>query len=193
MGTVPLLPPTWGSWRLWEGFTSSSSSVHQPCLKGGQWQPRGQWLFPGAVPLLTFQCHGESEVLERQMQPEEQLKCEFLLLKVYCHSESSFFSKIPYYYYVSQNLKEPMWLDKIKKKRLQMKWYTQVGGFVRDMSRIFQNHRTFYKVSSSLGIGRPKTSFQKKWKRMFSWTWVALCASQNSPPLSRVPTLTQLN
>ncbi|XP_029788732.1 nuclear autoantigen Sp-100 [Suricata suricatta] len=130
-------------------------------------------------------CHQKSEVLKRQMQPEEQLKCEFVLLMVYSCSKSTFFVSKPHYSLeASHGLKKPMWLNKIK-RRLQMKWYTQVGGFVRDMSRIFQNHRTFYKNNQK--FVRLGSQVEYVFENNFRTTFAIQERSENSSQLE--PTL----
>ncbi|XP_030734069.2 sp110 nuclear body protein isoform X3 [Globicephala melas] len=112
------------------------------------------------------QCLGESGVLARQMQPEEQLKCEFLLLKASCHPQSSFFMEAPCNIRdYGEPFREAMWLDLVK-ERLAEKVYT-VAWFLRDIHLIFRNHKTFYKASDFAQVGLDlEAEFEKDLKEV---------------------------
>ncbi|XP_017745005.1 PREDICTED: nuclear autoantigen Sp-100-like [Rhinopithecus bieti] len=114
-------------------------------------------------------CHQESEVLMRQMLPEEQLKCEFLLLKVYCDPKSPFFASEPYYNKEgSQGPQKPMWLNKVK-RNLNEQAYSQVEGFVQDMRLIFHNHKEFYREDKFITLGiQVQDNFEKNFRNIFA-------------------------
>ncbi|KAM5325256.1 nuclear body protein SP140-like protein isoform 2-T2 [Glossophaga mutica] len=105
----------------------------------------------------------ESEVLEKQMGPEEKLKCEFLLLKVYHHLESNIFPNIPHGNYItkaSQYLGKLRKLDTIKKKLITEN-YRKVKDFMEAMDKVFQG------VSSDK-LHLNQEDFMKNFKRVFA-------------------------
>ncbi|ERE86235.1 nuclear body protein [Cricetulus griseus] len=113
--------------------------------------------------------HKESEVLRRKMLPEEQQKCELLLLTIYCHPKSRFFISKPKKRKENfPDIQEHMWLNKIK-YRLNRKTYLSVQHFVKDMRLIFWNHRIIYNNCkfSNLGV-TVRSLFEKTFKRIFS-------------------------
>ncbi|XP_006047120.1 nuclear body protein SP140-like protein isoform X7 [Bubalus bubalis] len=86
----------------------------------------------------------ESEILQKRMLPREQLTRD-----------------------ASQNLEEPMWLNKIKDK-LTMTLYYQVWEFMRDMRLIFQNHKIVYRDSKFISLGlQLETQFENDFKDIF--------------------------
>ncbi|KAM5325247.1 nuclear body protein SP140-like protein isoform 2-T2 [Glossophaga mutica] len=109
------------------------------------------------------QRYRESEVLERQMEPEEKLKCAFLFLKVCGPLENDIFLKIPHENYAekaSQCLERLRMLDKIKKS-LNEGDYTKVKGFVQAMHLLFQDPKC---NNSDL----TEEEFKKNFKEVFA-------------------------
>ncbi|KAM4868129.1 nuclear autoantigen Sp-100 isoform X2 [Urocitellus parryii] len=151
--------------------STCSRSYHQNCHIPPVDAQRSQWSctlcrtkawenHPESQP-----CHLESEVLKRPMLPEEQLKCELILLKVYCYSQSAFFAQEPYY---TQDPQEHMWLNKVK-ERLNKKKYHRVQGFVRDMRLIFLNNKAFYRNHKFIQLPlKIEAIFEKYFKNIFS-------------------------
>ncbi|XP_059559476.1 nuclear body protein SP140-like protein [Myotis daubentonii] len=105
----------------------------------------------------------ESEVLARPMRSEEKMKCEFLLLKAYCHFEGNVFPNIPhenYFQKASQCLETLRRLDEIKNS-LNDGCYAQVEGFVLDMNNIYQDPKH---NDSDL----TEEEFKKNFKKVFA-------------------------
>ncbi|XP_010606409.1 nuclear autoantigen Sp-100 isoform X4 [Fukomys damarensis] len=103
-------------------------------------------------------CHQESEVLMKELCGEEQLKCELLLLKVYCCVDSAFFVTEPNYGCTC--------LDQIK-TRLNEKKYSRVKEFVQDIRFIFQNYKAFYGDKQFIDVGTLEGRFEKNFKNIF--------------------------
>ncbi|XP_053519294.1 nuclear body protein SP140-like protein isoform X2 [Artibeus jamaicensis] len=115
----------------------------------------------------NLQCHKESEVLARQMGPEEQLKCEFLLLEIYCHSDNDCSEKMPQDNYtpeIFECMKNLQMLKEIGRK-LREQCYPKVESFMKDMRLIFQNHKAFNKCKDLFLLG---ITLEKKFEKNFT-------------------------
>nr|XP_033814814.1 nuclear body protein SP140-like protein [Geotrypetes seraphini] len=112
----------------------------------------------------------ESQVLKVLMTPKHYLKCEFLLLKLYCEDESLIFAKNPTHTIqnYSSYIEKPMWLDHVKQKLFKKK-YNTVESFVQDIRLIFKNCRTFNKENEfgKLGV-QLSTSFENNLRNAFA-------------------------
>ncbi|XP_075807774.1 nuclear body protein SP140-like protein isoform X2 [Microtus pennsylvanicus] len=122
-------------------------AFHEECHIPAVEAEKTPWscIFCRMQSLGSQQTHPESEVLQRQMAPQEQLFRE-----------------------TSVGIMEPMWLDLIKKK-LKGREYSHVKEFVQDMRLIFQNHRTTFKDHNFGQMGlRLESEFEKIFKEVFA-------------------------
>ncbi|XP_042348560.1 E3 ubiquitin-protein ligase TRIM33 [Plectropomus leopardus] len=90
------------------------------------------------------------------LNPEDQRKCERLLLHIFCHELSVGFrepvpSSVPNYYKI---IKQPMDLKKVK-KRLQLRssqYYQSIQEFVSDMRLVFKNCAEYNEMSRIIQV-----------------------------------------
>ncbi|XP_035501632.2 E3 ubiquitin-protein ligase TRIM33 isoform X2 [Scophthalmus maximus] len=110
---------------------------------------------------------------EQALNPEDQRKCERLLLYIFCHELSVGFrnpvpSSVPNYYKI---IKQPMDLKRVKKK-LQLRssqYYKSPQEFVSDMRLVFQNCAKYNEVGSEMAISGTAVGvyFEEKLQEMF--------------------------
>ncbi|XP_041801514.1 E3 ubiquitin-protein ligase TRIM33 isoform X3 [Chelmon rostratus] len=110
---------------------------------------------------------------EQGLSPEDQRRCERLLLHIFCHELSVGFRKpvpssVPNYYKI---IKQPMDLKKVK-KRLQLRsslYYQSTQEFVSDMRLIFKNCAKYNEAGSEMAISGEAVGlyFEEKLQEMF--------------------------
>uniref|UniRef100_A0A7N8YEE2 E3 ubiquitin-protein ligase TRIM33 n=1 Tax=Mastacembelus armatus TaxID=205130 RepID=A0A7N8YEE2_9TELE len=93
---------------------------------------------------------------DQALSPEDQRRCERLLLYIFCHELSVGFrepvpSSVPNYYKI---IKQPMDLKKVKKK-LQLRssqYYQSIQEFVSDMRLVFKNCAKYNEMSRIIQV-----------------------------------------
>ncbi|XP_067897482.1 nuclear body protein SP140-like protein isoform X2 [Heterodontus francisci] len=113
----------------------------------------------------------EFDVYKSAMTPEYILKCEYILLQLYCKAECVVFDKtpctIPNYCDIIEN---PMWLCRVKEK-LATNEYQMVGGFIDDVRLIFHNCARFNQGNEFERIGRNLSDeFEEVMRQVFAIT-----------------------
>ncbi|XP_047222993.1 E3 ubiquitin-protein ligase TRIM33 isoform X3 [Girardinichthys multiradiatus] len=109
-----------------------------------------------ATPEIEYCDESKGIKGDQSLNPEDQRKCERLLLYIFCHELSMGFrepvaSSVPNYYKI---IKQPMDLKKVKKK-LQLRssqYYKSIQEFVDDMRLIFKNCAKYNEMSRIIRV-----------------------------------------
>ncbi|CAJ1055355.1 E3 ubiquitin-protein ligase TRIM33 isoform X3 [Xyrichtys novacula] len=139
--------------------------------------PKGDFLCTFCRSLQTPEieyCDDSRKITgEQSLNPEDQRKCERVLLHIFCHELSVGFrepvpSSVPNYYKI---IKQPMDLKKVKKK-LQLRssqYYQSIQDFVSDMRLVFKNCAKYNEVGSEMAISGKAVGlyFEEKLQDMF--------------------------
>nr|XP_020468284.1 E3 ubiquitin-protein ligase TRIM33 isoform X2 [Monopterus albus] len=110
---------------------------------------------------------------DQALSPEDQRRCERLLLYIFCHELSVGFrepvpSSVPNYYKI---IKQPMDLKKVKKK-LQLRssqYYQSPQEFVSNMRLVFKNCAKYNEAGSEMAVSGKAVSlyFEEKLQELF--------------------------